>query len=173
MSMSKKRLIYSCLAAALVFSAAAPAHADLFGESDEEKAAREQHENGQDSQINQLSQRLHDLEESLRQQTGQNEALAHRIQELNDRIDRQQKDFEYRLCTLAGQQLGAGDQSGGALPCNPSASSANTYSAPPQNVPPPARLAPGPGGSEPCRRTALQVRRRPRPRTRAPSSMRR
>ena len=28
----------------------------------------------------------------------------------NDKIDRMQKDFDYRLCTLSAQQLGAGDQ---------------------------------------------------------------
>jgi tol-pal system protein YbgF len=118
--------------------------AALFGESDEEKAARQQHEDNQDATIQTLNQRVRDLESSLRQQTGQNEELSHRIQELNDKLDRQQKDFEYRLCAMTAQQLGAtpgqpGDQT---LPCSspsaqaaPSAGAAMgpaTASAPPQ-----------------------------------------
>jgi len=97
----------------------------LFGESDEEKAARlkaEQRENDQDAGIAELRQRIGDLEQALRQSTGQNETLAHQIQELAQRIDRQQKDFDYKLCTLAAQQLGAGtapDTSGNSLPCDP------------------------------------------------------
>src|SRR5258706_10457600 len=86
--------------------------AALFGESDEEKSAREQHEDNQDLATQALSQRVRDLEESLRQATGQNEALTHQIQQLNEKIDRQQKDFEYRLCALSAQQLGAGGQQG-------------------------------------------------------------
>ncbi len=99
----------------------------LFGESDEEKAARlkaEQRENDQDSGIAELRQRLSDLENALRQSTGQNEALAHQIQELAQRIDRQQKDFDYKLCALAAQQLGAStaaDGSTNSLPCDPNA----------------------------------------------------
>ncbi len=92
--------------------------AALFGESDEEKSAREQHEDNQDLATQALSQRVRDLEESLRQATGQNEALTHQIQQLNEKIDRQQKDFEYRLCALSAQQLGAGGQQGQpGLPC--------------------------------------------------------
>lgn len=99
----------------------------LFGESDDEKAARlkaEQRENDQDAGIAELRQRLSDLENALRQSTGQNEMLAHQIQELSQRIDRQQKDFDYKLCTLAAQQLGAStsaDGSGNSLPCDPNA----------------------------------------------------
>lgn len=92
--------------------------AALFGESDEEKAARQQHEDNQDLATQALSQRVHDLEETLRQVTGQNETLAHKVQELNDKLDRQQKDFEYRLCAMAAQQLGNGPQGAApALPC--------------------------------------------------------
>jgi len=97
--------------------------AGLFGESDEEKAARLREDN-QDAQIADLKQRVHDLEQTLQQATGQNEQLSHRIQELSNRIDRQQKDFDYKLCSLAAQQLGAvtsPDQSGNGLPCNPDA----------------------------------------------------
>jgi tol-pal system protein YbgF len=101
--------------------------ASLFGESDEEKAAKaaqQQHEDNQDAQIADLKQRVHDLEQSLQQVTGQNELLGHRIDELSDRIDRQQKDFNYKLCSLAAQQLGTGtssDQTGGGLPCDQTA----------------------------------------------------
>ena len=100
----KKQLILSVFAALLM---AAPAHAGLFGESDEEKAAR-LHEKDQDAAIADLTQRIHDLEDSLSRATGQNETLAHQIQQLNDKIARQQKDFEYRLCTVVQQQMGAG-----------------------------------------------------------------
>jgi tol-pal system protein YbgF len=102
--------------------------ASLFGESDEEKAARQQHESDQDSQISDLTQRLHDLERALQQSTGQNEQLTHRIQELSQRIDQQQKDFDYKLCTLAAQQLGAGtapNEAGSALPCDTTAPTAS------------------------------------------------
>jgi len=106
----------------LMLSAAAitvPAHAQLFGESDEEKAARQAHEDGQDGQINQLGGRIQQLEDrvrgltqSLANATGTNEELGHQIQDLRQKIDAQQKDFAYRLCMLSAQQLGAdaGDQ---------------------------------------------------------------
>lgn len=96
---------------------ALPVHAQLFGESDEEKAARQAHEDGQDAQIKQLSDRVQQLEdkarsltETLAGATGANEELAHQIQELRQKLDAQQKDFAYRLCMLSAQQLGAGDQ---------------------------------------------------------------
>jgi tol-pal system protein YbgF len=129
----------SCAAAAALVMLLGPAGAagygylhpvevrGIFGESDEEKAARlkaEARENDQDSGIAELRQRISDLENALRQSTGQNEMLAHQIQELGQRIDRQQKDFDYKLCTLAAQQLGATtapDASGNSLPCDPNA----------------------------------------------------
>jgi len=94
--------------------------ADLFGESDEEKAARLQHEQAQDGSIASLRQRVDDLENTLRRTTGAVEELGHRINELNSRIERMQKDFDYRLCTIAAQQLGATPEAGdaSALPCN-------------------------------------------------------
>ncbi len=49
------------------------------------------------------------LTSSLSQATGVNEDLQHQIQVQNDKIDRMQKDFAYRLCQLSAQQLGAGD----------------------------------------------------------------
>src|SRR5579871_6489951 len=114
------------------------AHAQLFGESDEEKAARQAHEDGQDQQISQLAGRIQQLEDrvrsltqSLSSATGANEELSHQIQELRQKIDAQQKDFAYRLCMLSAQQLGAGDQglncggAGGAMPPPPAQGSAN------------------------------------------------
>lgn len=137
------------LALSLVLSGAAitalPAHAQLFGESDEEKAARQAHEDGQDAQITQLGDRIQGLEdkvrsltETLANATGANEQLAHQIQELQQKIDAQQKDFAYRLCMMSAQQLGAGDQglncgANGAI--NPAAGGGA-----PQG---PANLAPG------------------------------
>ena len=98
--------------------------AGLFGESDADKAARLQHESDQDSQISDLKQRVHDLEQSLQQVTGQNEQLGHRVQELSDRVDHQKKDFDYKLCSLAAQQLGASTapgQSDSGIPCDTNA----------------------------------------------------
>lgn len=122
--------------------------AGLFGESDEEKAARLQKEQAQDSSIATLNQRVGDLEDTLRRLTGQMEQLDHRVSEFNDKIARMQKDFDYKLCTIAAQQLGAtnatGDQSG--LPCNgsqgASAQSPDSQASMPGN---PVHLAPPPG----------------------------
>jgi tol-pal system protein YbgF len=104
--------------------------ASLFGESDEEKAARLQHEADQDAQIKALNTKLNDLEDTVRNLTGQNEDLGHRVNELNGKIDRQQKDFEYRLCALAAQQLGAATGAGDAtaVPCPGSTGPAATTS---------------------------------------------
>lgn len=123
--------------------------ADLFGESDEEKAARLQHEQNQDNSINTLNQRVSDLEESLRRLTGQVEQLDHRITELNDRMTRMQKDFDYKLCSIAAQQLGAtnGTDDQSALPCG-AQQSGGAAAAPPgsgEASGPPVHLAPPPG----------------------------
>lgn len=134
------------IAAMALFAALAhgSARADLFGESDEEKAARLQHEQNQDSAIQSLTQRVRDLEDSLRQVTGQNETLSHRVQELNERLERQQRDFEYRLCVMSAQQLGSGPggNNGPALPCNPSSAT------PAQSAPPPEAMQPPPPGGQ-------------------------
>ena len=128
-------------------SLAPPAHAALFGESDEEKAARQAHEDGQDSRIDELNNankslsdrsrtledKVQSLTQSLSQATGANEELNHQLQMLNDRLDREEKDFSYRLCTLSAQQLGAGGDQG--LNC----AAAGTAS----------QAAPGPGGLTP------------------------
>jgi len=91
--------------------------AGLFGDSDEEIAAK-QREQAQDASLANLTQRVSDLEHTLRLVTGQLEEANHRAAELQQRIDRMQKDFDYKLCSLSAQQLGAatdGDQTG--LPC--------------------------------------------------------
>jgi len=121
---------------------AIPAHAQLFGESDEEKAARQAHEDGQDSQINQLNGRVQQLEDrvrgltqSLSTATGTTEELSHQIQDLRQKIDAQQRDFAYRLCMLSAQQLGAdaGDQglncgaAGASTPAPASGGNFQTY----------------------------------------------
>ena len=96
--------------------------AGLFGESDEEKAAR-LHEADQDAALSDLKRRVQDLELSLQQTTGQNEMLMHRIRELTSQVENQKRDFEYKLCTIVAQQVGAGtsaDQAGTGLPCEPS-----------------------------------------------------
>ncbi|HEX4303056.1 MAG TPA: tol-pal system protein YbgF [Rhizomicrobium sp.] len=134
--------------------------ASLFGESDEEKAARLQHEQNQDDATNRLNDKVRDLEDTVRNLTGANEELGHRIDELNAKIERQQKDFEYRLCALSAQQLGASAGTGdpNAVPC-PGAAPTTSFNAPPQQPAPqqftpqadvPAardnnRLAPQPG----------------------------
>ena len=112
--------------------------AGLFGESDEEKAARLQHEDNQDDATNRLNDKVRDLESTVRNLTGQNEDLSHRINELSDKIDRQQKDFEYRLCALAAQQLGSSTGQGdpNAVPCPGTATGGGPSAS--FNVPPPA-----------------------------------
>ena len=156
-------------AAALQAPSAAPAPrtyvqlADLFGESDEEKAARQQKEQSQDEAIGVLNDKVRDLEDTVRSLRGENESLTHRVQELDDKIDRQKKDFEYRLCALSAQQLGAGTGSNdpNAVPCPGGGASGygggpSGYNAPPprggadgdassRNGEPPQGLAPGPG----------------------------
>jgi tol-pal system protein YbgF len=147
--MRTRYLLLGSLAAFMTL--AAPVQAGMFGESDEEKAARV-HEQNQDATIADLKQRVNDLEASLRQSTGQNEALAHQVQQLGDKIERQKKDFEYRLCAISAQQLGAGQgdgSEGGAIPCPGGAPVSQTYAAPPpaaaQNTVTAPRLAPPPG----------------------------
>jgi tol-pal system protein YbgF len=116
--------------------------AGLFGESDEEKAARLQREQNQDDAINRLNDKIRDLEATIRTLTGQNEELAHRVDQLNNKIDRQQKDFEYRLCAMAAQQLGASTAAGdpNAVPC-PGTAGANAAPPPVAAAPPPAAAA--------------------------------
>src|SRR5471030_256353 len=96
-----------------------PASAQLVGPSDEERARETaqdsgiQHSQGksqqQDARIKSLEDKVRGLTDSLSAATGANEELNHQIQLQNEKIDRMQKDFAYRLCTLSAQQLGAAD----------------------------------------------------------------
>ncbi len=129
--------------------------ADIFGESEEEKTARLQqfqHEQAQDSSISYWRQRSQDQENTVRRLTGQIEEQSHRIDELNTRIERMQKDFDYRLCKIAATQLGASDEA--PMPCmgtGPQASFAPASGVSPASGNPqpgqggPVQLAPPPG----------------------------
>ena len=82
--------------------------AGLFGKSDEEKAEEEammQREQAQDANIQSLLRKVHDLEDINRRVTGQAELLGHRIEELQTKLERAQKDFDYKICALAAQQV--------------------------------------------------------------------
>jgi tol-pal system protein YbgF len=110
--------------------------AQLFGESDEQKAARLQMEQSQNASINYTRQKVQDLESSVRRLTGALEEQDHRITELNNRIERMQRDFDYRLCTLAQQQLGsAGGEQQGSFSCGNSAAMMGSGSTVPPPVP--------------------------------------
>ncbi len=150
----KHRLLVS---AAVILAFTLPAQAQLFGPSDEELAARQAHEDGQDSairqnatdlqhateqqqqQIRDLNDRVRNLTDSLTRATGANEELGHQIGLLNAKIDQQQKDFAYRLCTISAQQLGADAQS---LNCAAGGTGAAVGPAPQAQIAPGARLAP-------------------------------
>ncbi|MGB8601412.1 MAG: tol-pal system protein YbgF [Rhizomicrobium sp.] len=97
-------------------------YAGLFGESDEEKAARlarEKREDDQDAAIADLKQRVSDLESSLQQFTAQNELLTHRIQEMKAATDKMQKDWNYKLCSMSAQLMGVGiSTDNGGLSCD-------------------------------------------------------
>jgi tol-pal system protein YbgF len=149
--MIHRGVIFSLLlSSGLMLTGLAPAHAQLFGESDEEKAARQAHENAQDAQTQQLagslatlSDRVKTLEDNvqsltqaLSRATGANEDLSHQLALANERLDRAEKDFAYRLCMLSAQQLGAAPDNQGL---NCAAASAGT----PPPAPGPSRLTPG------------------------------
>jgi tol-pal system protein YbgF len=125
--------------------------ADIFGPSDEEKAAAAaaaQREQNQDQGLATLNQRAGDIEESLRKLTGEIEVLNHRLDEIDQRMDRMKKDFDYKLCTMSAQQLGAQGAPGspGAIPCNPAGPQTGDAAPPVQQVPTGVtRLAPPPG----------------------------
>jgi tol-pal system protein YbgF len=132
----------------LTVALAQPVQAQIFGPSDEEKAheagqdstlaQHDQHLQQNDARLQQLEDKVQSLTQSLSQATGANEELSHRLAVLNDKLDRQQKDFAYRLCMLSAQQLGAagGDQ---GLNC---AGGGTTSSAPQANAVPGA-MTPG------------------------------
>jgi tol-pal system protein YbgF len=152
--MIRQRLLVSVLACAMAF-APLSAGAQIFGPSDEEKAHEAGQDQGikdlqdkaqaQDDRIKGLEDKVQGLTQSLSQATGVNEDLSHQIQVQNDKIDRMQKDFAYRLCQLSAQQLGAGDAmncSGGGAPAGGGAMAPQPYSqmqgslAPGQALPP-------------------------------------
>ena len=145
------------LVLALTSIAAMPAQAQLFGPSDEQKA----HETAQDAKavdqdskiadqdnkINALTGRVRDLEESLRQATGRNEALQNQVNQLSQQIDRQQRDLEYRLCVITARQLGtSADPDAGGINCTSAAGQA-AASTPGDRVPSGAVALPPPSGS--------------------------
>lgn len=128
--------------------------ADLFGPSDEEKAARAsaaQHEQAQDANIATLNQRAGDIDDQLRKLTGQIEVLNHRLDEMDQRIDRMKKDFDYKLCTMSAQQLGGASGQPSAIPCAGGAAAPSAAMPPMQqqgDAAPPTgvtHLAPPPG----------------------------
>jgi tol-pal system protein YbgF len=147
--MIKQRLLLSAFVIAL---AVAPASAQIFGPSDEEKeheatqdSAIHDLQNGlqqQDARIKVLEDKVRSLTDSLSQATGVNEELSHQIQLLNDKIDRMQKDFAYRLCTLSAQQVGAGDAMNCAAAGTPSAGAVSPQSYSQMQARPGAALPP-------------------------------
>jgi tol-pal system protein YbgF len=124
--------------------------AGLFGESDAEKAARLAKEQAQDASIAQLNQQVGDLQDAVRRLTGQVEMLSHKLSDANARMDRMQKDFDYKICTMAAQQLGeSANAASGGLPCadqdNGAAASASQNNASAQSNGDAVHLAPPPG----------------------------
>jgi len=163
--MMKHRIAVSVLALSFAF-AALPAQAQLFGPSDEEKAHEADQDNAihdlhgqtqqQDARIRELEDKVRGLTSSLSQATGNNEELQHQIQVQNDRINKMQQDFAYRLCTLSAQQLGAGDSMNCAAAGTPSAGAPQSYSQPQGGMRPGDALPPvgsidatGGGGNAP------------------------
>ena len=136
-------MIQRCAASVLVLSLAfAPlsANAQLFGPSDEEKAREAAQDSGladlksyndqQDARIHELEDRVRALTDSLSRATGANEELGHQIQLQSDKIDKMEKDFAYRLCTLSAQQLGAADSMNCAAAGTLSAPGAQAFGSP-------------------------------------------
>ena len=141
-----QRVAISVLSLGLML-APVPVQAQLFGPSDEEKAREAAQDKGladlhdlqgvsqqQDARIRTLEDKVGALTQSLSQATGTNEELGHQLQLSNDKIDRMEKDFAYRLCTLSAQQLGAND----AMNCAAAgtASAGQSYASAPQGARP-------------------------------------
>jgi tol-pal system protein YbgF len=131
-----------------------PANAQIFGPSDEDRAREAAQDSGiqdlqgatqqQDARVRSLEDKVQGLTQSLRQATGQNEELGHQIQLQNEKLDRMEKDFAYRLCTLSAQQLGAND----AINCSGAGSA--SASALPQSLRPGDALPPVGSESQPA-----------------------
>lgn len=148
-----QRLAISVLALGVMLG---PANAQLFGPSDEDRAREAAQDNGiqelqgatqqQDSRIRSLEDKVQALTQSLSQATGRNEELSHQIQQQNDKLDRMERDFAYRLCTLSAQQLGAND----AINCS-GTNTASVAPSRPQTMQPGDALPPiGAPGGEPA-----------------------
>ncbi len=159
--MTIKRAANFLLALGLAWSliaGTAPARAQLFGPSDEEKAHEAAQDSGihdlqattqqQDGRIQALEDKARALTQSLSQATGANEDLTHQIQLLNDKIDRIQKDFAYRLCTLSAQQLGASDALNCAAGGTAAAAQPSTQAMRPGDTLPPIGAAPAVGAND-------------------------
>src|SRR5262245_61791128 len=97
-TMSKIRIIPLTLMLASAAVLAVPAQAQLFGPSKEE-VERENRQDAaaveldgritdQSNKINALSDRVRDLEDSLRQATGRNETLQNQVNQLSQQLDR-------------------------------------------------------------------------------------
>ena len=154
--MAKHRILISVLACGMAL-APLSAHAQLFGPSDEEKAREAAQDSGiqalqgttqqQDARIHELEDRVRALTDSLSRATGANEELSHQLQLQNDKIDKMEKDFAYRLCTLSAQQLQAGDSMNCAAAGTISAQGAQQAYAPPPGALRPGDSLPPVGGA--------------------------
>jgi tol-pal system protein YbgF len=143
--MMMRRLSVLLLASVLSMGSV-PASAQLFGPSDEEKAREEAQDSGiqdlktvtqqQDGRVRDLEDKVRALTEALSRSTGANEELNHQIQLQNEKIDKMEKDFSYRLCTLSAQQVQAGD----ALNC---AAAGTAAAGQPPYAPPQQAMRPG------------------------------
>jgi len=153
-----QRFAASVLVLSLAF-APLSANAQLFGPSDEEKAREAAQDSGladlktyndqQDARIHELEDRVRALTDSLSRATGANEELGHQIQLQSDKIDKMEKDFAYRLCTLSAQQLGAADSMNCAAAGTLSAPGAQAF-APPPGAPRPGESLPPIGAPAPA-----------------------
>jgi tol-pal system protein YbgF len=141
---------------------AAPANAQLFGPSDEEKAREASQDqaisdalhraDAMDSRVQALEGKVRSLTDSLAGATGANEQLSHQLRLQDQKIDQMQKDFAYRICTLSAQQLGA---DAGSLNCAAGGAPdmGGSYGPPPQQggLQPGAALPPiGANGGNPA-----------------------
>jgi len=164
-------MIQRIAAAVLVLGmmlAPVPASAQLFGPSDEEKTREAAQDSGieelkgasqqQDARVRELEDKVRGLTDALSRATGANEELAHQIQLQNDKVDKMEKDFAYRLCTLSAQQVGAGD----SINCAAAGTaSAQPYAGPQQAMRPGDSLPPvgaAPEGNAPDNGPAVRGR---------------
>lgn len=147
------------LSATLAGLATAPARAQLFGPSDEEKARENAQDQGiadlnkqaaqADERLQALESKVRNLTESLASITGANEQLSHRIQLQNRKIDAMEKDFAYRLCTMSAQQMGVpSDGSDGGINCAAAGTGGATQNQMPQGPMQPGQPLP-PIGANP------------------------